>query len=449
MGKVNIEISSLLKPIQYLGAKDRVLNSILTNSTGLYNGGYVLDLFTGSSIVSQGYSMVGANVIANDVQKFSQDIATTMLKVGFSESDAILDVEEIVAKESTFAPFYRVYSEFIESESRFIEQRNTLELLKLYDYFPKYWNYNKGRDAQFASLFSDFEKNIASNAVGKIPLFTSIYAGTYFGITQSLEVDELRWKIQRLNDERRISDWKLSFYLTCLHSVISSIVNSAGKHFAQPIKEKNIKNSDLLEKRLYKNRSLPVKSLFKAIAKSLMAEICNRSISKKNKVLSKPMEELIQSSELNKIDLVYADPPYTAQQYSRFYHIPDILSSYIIPELQIHRGSITTGLYPENKFKSRFCSVRKAPEAFLDLFKLVGDLKSNLVLSYSLSKSSETGNKRMIGLEELLELINKVLPDYYVEIKELDLSYKQLNRTESIIKKSEDREVLIIVKKNK
>mgnify|MGYP002724977462 CR=1 FL=1 len=65
------EHSKYYRPIQYLGSKIRVVDTIVKECQKLYTpDNYVLDLFSGSSIVAQSLYNNGMNVIANDAMSF-------------------------------------------------------------------------------------------------------------------------------------------------------------------------------------------------------------------------------------------------------------------------------------------------------------------------------------------------------------------------------------------
>jgi len=440
------QISRLAKPIQYLGAKNRVIDSILNESEKYIEAGYVLDLFSGSSIVSQAFSNRGKKVISNDVQKFSGIISKTFLKIDFEPK--FLDFSVDILLEKSKGNYFKTYDDYIEKEKKYLNEKDTTKLLKLYKNFPLVWNDKKSNSDKINDIILNMSTHLKKSAFNIAPLFTTIYAGTYFGIKQSLQIDNYRNRFEELLDNNEINSWQYNLFLTSLISVISKIVNSAGKHFAQPIKFENILKNDLLESRLYKNRLVDIdKALFENITNNI-ALINNNILPTKNIVFSKTMESVIDDiDELPNIDLIYADPPYTAQQYSRFYHIPEILIDYQIPELQIHKEKITTGLYPSEKFKSRFCSMVKAPDAFSDLLKLTKMTKSTLLLSYSKSLSEDNGNKRMITIEQLKALKEKIIPNYQMRVVELDLKYKQLNNQDAINQQTESKEVLIVFSK--
>jgi adenine-specific DNA-methyltransferase len=98
-------------------------------------------------------------------------------------------------------------------------------------------------------------------------------------------------------------------------------------------------------------------------------------------------------------DLVYLDPPYNSRQYSRFYHVYEVLVKWNKPKL---KGAACK---PEEENMSDYCRT-KALSAFTDLVAHI-DTKY-IVVSYNntyKSKSSSSENK--IKLEEIEEVLKK------------------------------------------
>lgn len=98
-------------------------------------------------------------------------------------------------------------------------------------------------------------------------------------------------------------------------------------------------------------------------------------------------------------DIVYMDPPYNSRQYSRFYHLYEVLVKWDKPPL---KGDARK---PAEENMSDYCRV-KAFSAFTDLVAHI-DTKY-IVVSYNntyKSKSSSSENK--IKLEQIEEVLNK------------------------------------------
>ena len=69
-------LDSIYKPVQYLGAKTRTLDTIVSECSRLHKkDSYVVDLFSGSSLVSQALYLNDMPVIANDVMRFCSDMS--------------------------------------------------------------------------------------------------------------------------------------------------------------------------------------------------------------------------------------------------------------------------------------------------------------------------------------------------------------------------------------
>jgi adenine-specific DNA-methyltransferase len=80
--------------------------------------------------------------------------------------------------------------------------------------------------------------------------------------------------------------------------------------------------------------------------------------------------------EREKPAVVYADPPYTADHYSRYYHVLETLVQYDYPALS------GRGLYRDKRFQTPFSLKTKAPDALEHLVLATSQLGADLILSY-------------------------------------------------------------------
>ncbi len=104
------------------------------------------------------------------------------------------------------------------------------------------------------------------------------------------------------------------------------------------------------------------KSIFENFNKKLK-DIINEDpkIYNHNIVYNQNFEELIKDEEVIKnIDLIYADPPYTDMQYSRYYHILNVARLYNFLSLLLTLGGFTSGLYTEGRYQSELSQKSKA-----------------------------------------------------------------------------------------
>lgn len=431
------------RPIQYLGAKTRTLDVITSECQRLYKKNtFVLDMFSGSSIVSQSIFSNGMDVIANDILQFCSDMSNSLLNVNKRKCSSELAKAGIAEakKYCLNSELYATFEEYIVSEQEHLQTRNLQGLKELYDKIPQI-----GKPSSKTKQIQYIRGHLGESAIRNVPLVANYYAGTYFGIKQAIEIDILRNYIELFYEEKQ-DYWVYTTMLTALYSTLSTIVHSAGKHFAQPIAIDVTEDNKITNQRLFENRKFSVVELFselllKTISKSDENKICSGCISTCLDVQGIPFDDLMDTKE---VSVVYADPPYTAQQYSRFYHIPEVVRSYRYPILQVHRGHITQGIYPNNRFKSDFCSKSRAIMGFEKIFEITRKKHANLILSYSESQNDKTGNERMVSKKEILMLAKKYLPECDVKQMGFGFDYKQLNSSSKKVENKEDKEFLLI-----
>lgn len=434
------------RPIQYLGSKTRVVDTIVSECKKLYiPGEYVVDLFSGSSIVSQSLYKNGMHVIANDVLSFSSDIAACMLnQERVNNSYFLIDhFIQHLGVDHLSQDYTSHFINLIEEEQLLLADMNLAGLRRLYENLSQVGNDNVP-NAQVEYIRNHY----GISAIGNIPLFANYYAGTYFGIKQSLDIDILRNRIeQEWHTTKDI--WEYKVLLTALYNTCSIIVHSAGKHFAQPIAIDENNETKITSVRLFENRAYDVAEVFKCCVANILEATTSNVIGDKSYALNMDICSLDFKDAITdkKVSVIYADPPYTAQQYSRFYHIPEVLHSYIYPQLQIFRGKHTQGVYPDDKYKSPFCSKAKAICAFESIFELASEHQSHLIVSYSESKKVKTGNDRMVTKEDIYRLAEMHLSKYTINQLTFDFDYRQLNNKERIVEDKEDKEILLIFEK--
>lgn len=430
-------IPRIFRPIQYLGSKLRSVDPLLSHTAHLYGpADLVVDCFSGSSVVSQAFATTGARVLAVDSQQFCQHIAAAMLGIARGPSERCADIASSLAREYASLKITGSLGELLTKESLILRNGPSAALVDFYSTLPQVWKSPEGQD-----WFP-----VGTNNVGKLgfnfsPIIASHYSGTYFGINQALFFDYARNQIHALRDGGSIGEWTEYALLTALYSAMSASVCSAGKHFAQPLASKTTGNPNFRIARLHADRSIDTLKTFSQAARSIDDAAQSGQIA--HTALATP----IASAQSNMIEmrpsLLYADPPYTAQQYSRFYHVLEVAATYEIPELQLVNGKITTGLYNVNRYKSPYSSKVEAPKAFNGLANIAKDVGASLALSYSASSERSTGNSRMITLPEL----SKICRHYFgskVNIVELAHTYRPFNSDDKNNMHRDDPEVLII-----
>lgn len=426
----------VFRPIQYLGNKLRVIEQIGDAADVLVGkDGRVADLFTGSTVVAQAFAGRGYNVTAVDCQAYSRVLAIALLSIRRKRNETC-PTHDILAHPLYGGPRrdLRQWEEFAVIEEEILADSDIRRLRTLYRRLPLVWRCDRSRQTPLVK--GQAVRN--QHCGGTDPIITPIYAGSYFGIRQSLELDKIRHAISSLHGAGSISYWQMNALLGALLTAASASVHSAGKHFAQPLTTANSSASAFKDARLLKDRTISIREEFVRGALAIDGTDYGQS---NHHAFTGAAEDFVATTP-DQFDLYYLDPPYTAQQYSRFYHILETLCTYDFPVLTCDdRTSI--GLYPINRYKSAFCSKRKASSALESIVRKAKGQGVHLLISYSHSHPGSNGNARMISLECLLRTCRHEYGDKSVDVSTLAHRYRQFNSGRSAKADRSDPEVLV------
>lgn len=427
--------SSVFRPIQYLGSKLRSIDSLLEATGHLYGpGDRVFDVFSGSTVVSQAFANAGCAVTAVDSSPCCARLARAMLSIGRSPGGRSSPHASAIVKEASDAPVNPELEALVQAERKAMQDASGRSLAKFSREVPQVWRRSKGK-----KWLEGIEEVVGQHAFCRVPIVTTHYAGTYFGVQQAIAIDAIRVEIERLRQDGMISMWIEDALVSALFSAMSRAVFSAGKHFAQPMVESPGRNDAFYRSRLMADRSVDIASAFMGAAASIDAA----TKSGNHAVYGAPIEDVYGALLNAKPSMVYADPPYTAQQYSRFYHVLDVVADYRTPQLQMANGKVTKGLYGLNRYKSPYSSKRSAAGAFEELVGTTKLAGASLAISYSLTAAGDTGNARMIGLDGLKAICKRQYGQKVKEIR-LDHAYRQFNSASNSKNDRNEPEVLLI-----
>ena len=165
---------------------------------------------------------------------------------------------------------------------------------------------------------------------------------------------------------------------------LSNVASTTG-YFAQylpPNETRRLKRKNIMKVFLNKCGTF-------SIVKGAVSD--NRSLNYDYKKLfnNKKLKKFVQES-----DLVYADPPYSTAQYSRYYHVLETLVKYDDPKVEFK------GLYRPDRFSSAFSKTSEVEKEFEYLFSNVAKFNKKLVLSYVNSGSGLLPEKTVVTLAE-------------------------------------------------
>jgi adenine-specific DNA-methyltransferase len=204
---------------------------------------------------------------------------------------------------------------------------------------------------------------------GRAPyaLFSMYYASAYFGIRQAMEIDSLRYAIDRAPDGH--SD----FYLYALIQACSHCAAAPG-HFAQHLVPRDKANTLYIARM----RRRSVLARFWAALKSISVPRCLDRAG--NRVYREDATDFVRGLAVEApadVDLViYADPPYSKAQYSRYYHVLETLVLYDYPD------ATGKGRYRDGRFQTDFSRVAQVDAAMDDFVGAAATTGASLYLSY-------------------------------------------------------------------
>ena len=378
--------------LNYPGSKRRLLNFIFENTKNLIDKNkVVLDIFAGTGCVAQFFKSQGYLVSTNDTEVYSYHISNAILNGYDSRS---FDLNSFFHNlEYNKTQLYLVFAKSVEEERRLITEKN-LELICFDENLPKIW---KNKDILFGCGIT--VRNIAdlNRNIDKIPfsLFTLYYSGSYFGLEQSIEIDSIRYAIERSNQQNK------SILLTCLYYAMKEASFSKDGHMAQPLNHQKNFN------RLILSREKNIYNLF-------LKELNNLSNREQPAIISKnynmPFENLIEDVTIfQNIGMIYADPPYTDMQYSRYFHLLTTVSNYQYPTMTVKKGKLTTGLYADNRFQSTISNHKTALSDLSRLMKKASSFDVPLVFSYAfpVDRENQPVDRYTMNIDDLILQMKK------------------------------------------
>ncbi|CAK2091703.1 adenine-specific DNA-methyltransferase [Vibrio crassostreae] len=352
-------------PMQYLGGKGRIVDNILGGVNEHFKGTETfVDLFSGSGVVAFNALNQGYKVVANDIQPYSSAVLSSLMASNYGGIKELISYLSNVTDDLLFS---KCRGEYIEDY--FVEKSFVSSLTS--DRFS--WT-------DYKSFCEDVELydgrfDIVSGEK-RWDLFLSYYRNTYFGVKQCAEIDFLREISEDLAGNVKTH---------LIASVISSLTYcvSSTTHLAQYLKPSSDKNArNLLNRRNSSIINLVIKRLNKLL------EI---SHSEGGLVYNLDFRDAIENIGLDSNTILYADPPYFKEHYSRYYHVLDTFVLYDYPKLTFNSriGSTTVGRYRDDRLVSDFGKKKLVRKAFSDLIDTCSIYGNKLAISYACSSLVE------------------------------------------------------------
>lgn len=342
--------------IRYMGTKKYLAQDVHDTIQASASSGAVVDLFAGMGTVAETFAD-DRNVVLNDAFDFVGCIARARFTGGVLQQSPA----------GTFAELNEVFaSHIVRLRARFegeIEaERVALSSDRLIfgRHVDKSNNVSnsaaKRREAATAATTSDSSRYC---------LATLYFSGGYFSLEQAIHIDAIRAAI-----DARGSGPDRDLLLRAWLSTVSTVLNAPG-HSAQFFRP----NSDAALSRIKRSWSRSVLEEFQSqLGRSV--QVGSEQWRKGNRVYTSDALRLPYGDALDSAGVVYADPPYTRDQYSRFYHLFETLFRYDFPD------AAGRGRNRADGFLSEFSKASKVESAFHSLCREVKARALPLVISY-------------------------------------------------------------------
>lgn len=337
-------------PIRYLGSKARLAAGVVGAIREHQTSHPVFDLFAGIGHISAGLAS-DHSVVAIDASPAAAAVLSWRLCSETTDASPLAEDDLLT---SLFADRLRTmeetYAAVRTAEIAFIEAPSVDNAVRI------------------ERVFGDKRPGRARCIDGH-SLVTGYFANAYFGVQQALEMDALLYGLRTIRQRGKLTQDEFSSGLVALLCAATHLTNGAG-HFAQffDITETNVETlARLRSRRLFVQWTTELHR---------MEAAGTREWRQSNRVVNDDSLRVLETQR-SRGDVVYfADPPYTASQYSRFYHVLDTLVLYDLPACEF------TGRYRSNRFRSDFCTKKNVLAAFRRLISSSIGRGGTLYLTY-------------------------------------------------------------------
>lgn len=426
------------RALNYLGSKLRILDFIegAVDSISLPQDG-VCDLFAGAGSVTYRLSRT-RKVYSSDIQEYSRVICSALTRKINRASfgiDAYFDSIQHLRKSSVLNAFKPLMDS--EKEALRTGDINTMAhiiedgSLEVYRLEKRPNPISKELDAVLVNLTKGKDNPFETK-------ISRYYGGIYFSYEQAIQIDLI------LNSIANIDIQYKDICLAALLSTVSDIVNTVGKQFAQPLKMRdsqgNLKAGSM--RKIQKDRTIEVFGLYKEWLERYFSISPGKDT---NVVRQDYLQSLLSLPE--DIRVVYADPPYTRDHYSRYYHVLETIALQDMPTLSTTtiRGTrhISRGIYRDERHQSPFCIRSQAPIEFDRMCRVVAETGRKLLLSYSPYDETKKTHPRVVTIHQLEEIAGR----YFQSVETVSAGHFQHSKLTSVehqLEASDMAELLII-----
>jgi adenine-specific DNA-methyltransferase len=351
--------------IRYMGNKHSLASDVARIVKGEREESPLIDVFAGMCSIASAIAGSGRPVWSNDVQRYAALVAECALT---SADKPLRSLELATALSDSFAANVIALRERFQAELFAEEQLLKGSDSEKYQAAEKSWKH-VGNDS---SLAKEAASLVHNSSEFPYRLCTLTFAHGYFGLRQAVEIDSIRYAIDQAQAAGTLTTDQAKWALLALLQA-ASISSATPGHFAQYLHPRDQSSTS----RIRRQRIRKPWQLFLDAADEQSA-FGTPEWRKGNRVHCEDVHNLWHTLDEDDFGhaIVYADPPYGKDQYSRYYHVLETLVEYDYPQ------ATGIGRYRPSRFTTPFSLKTKVVEAFADLFTAIAEREWTLVLSY-------------------------------------------------------------------
>ena len=420
------------RAIHYLGSKLRMrdlINKAVSHVDP--HGGDVCDLFSGSGTVAKSLA-ASRHVTAVDIQEYSRVLCSALLNPAVVKQTSF----ENLLREARHSEHSRILAwateplSYHEADCRVAAEKGDLEplcdFLENASFLQMQRNGLNGSSPLLRSAMAEMQTRLVSVNLhsSNKSVITRYYGGVYFSYAQAAQLDMLLEVVFQSDPHFR------DVLMASLLGTASDIVNTVGKQFAQPIRPKSRKGvvKASLAKRVERDRTVDVFATFESWVNRHATSATN---GQEHIVLRADYRDALEHLPKS-VRVVYADPPYTRDHYSRYYHVLETMCLRDCPAISTTLvngvARVSRGIYRAERHQSPFCIKTQARGAFASLISGVRRLDIPLILSYSPFDAESGARPRLMTIADIHALASAAYRT--VEVWSADeFSHSKLNRS--------------------
>lgn len=438
------------RPIHYLGSKLRIVEQIRELLDEIDpTSSPVCDLFAGSGTVSAELAST-RDVTAIDIQEYSRVLCSATLNPPQLFDEALINYPVEAASSRVHMDLLWASEPLISHEKECILAAQRGEMNPICDLVDGGSMVSfvargpTGNERAKDSLDVALQETVSrlrelSYLNGPSAVIFRHFGGVYFSYKQSVQICTL------LNFADKFSGALRDCLFAASLSTASEIVNTVGRQFAQPmrLRDRNGKPKKHAVQQILRDREADAFSVFTTWL-SRYAQIS--ATGRPHRAIRADFEDALDHYS-GGIGIVYADPPYTRDHYSRYYHVLETMCRRDDPDvsvIQLAKGQrISRGIYRVDRHQSPFCIKSQAPDAFRRLFQSVRKMGVPLLLSYSPLAATSKPRPRVMGVEDITGIARRFFKR--VEVAPLGrFGHNKLNCSKHNSETSLDAEVVFV-----